>query len=126
MIKDGKYIQLAQKLTSVTMTTTGQLESEMTLDLSSLKVSGVISGNQGATEANPQKAYQLLEYIDGLELEETVVPPGKPPRGQTQFLLKYQDGSEFILGMNLNEAGTKYLELQPAQFQELRERWMNM
>ncbi len=120
------FTQLGQKLKSVSMITTGKMESNMKLELESLIVSGEINGNQGETAASPKGVYNLLEYIDSLELKETEVPPGKPPRGQTKFVLVYQDGRELILGMNLNEEGLKYLELDPAEFMQLRERWMSM
>ncbi len=116
----------ASHLSTIQVVITGRSESDMTLKLSELKVKGVISGQNAEASVDPVNVYSLLSFIDALNLPKTIVPGGKPPRGQTKFILTYQDGHSIILGMNLNEEDVEYFELNPNEFQTLMDLWVHL
>ena len=116
----------AKNIQTIQMQTSGRMTVDMTLYPGQLTARGKINGNQGETKVNLQGLYKFLAYIEGLKLENTVVPPGKPPRGTTQFIIHYKDGESVTLGMNLNKEGLSYYELSPSQFTTLNDLWMNM
>lgn len=116
----------AIKLSSIQVIRTGREPFDMTLTISELQLSGNINGEAAEAIVDATQLYALMLFIDKLDLPKTTVIPGKPPRGQTKFVLTYQDGKSIVLGMNLNEPGVEYFELAPEQFMELMELWGNL
>jgi len=122
---DTKKIS-AQQLKSIKMIRIGREPVEFLLAIASLKVQIKMKGNIGETPISAQSLYTLMEYLETLELSEVTVPPGKPQRGSTTFILEYESGDTVTLGMNLNEPGLQYYELSIDEFQKITELWMQL
>ncbi len=125
--KRGKMKSISAKdIKTIQHLVTGRMESDMTLELETLTVSGVINKQKAETKVSPKALYNFLAFIEKLKLEEKTVIPGKPPRGSTKFNITYKDGSSITLGMNLNEPNLTYYELSTEEFAEFMELWTSM
>lgn len=113
----------ASHLQTIQVIRSGREPFNVELTIAELQLAGVIDGEEMEAIADAAQVYALLLFIDGLNLTKTTVIPGKPPRGQTKFILTYQDGKSLVLGMNLNEADVEYFELEPDQFEQIMELW---
>lgn len=119
---------MTKKITSTRLKTIQVIRSglnpfDITLTVAELHLKRIIESETTEAIVDPSQLYALLLFIDELNLPKTVVPLGKPPRGQTKFILTYLDGHSIILGMNLNEAGLEYFEMAPDQFKTVMDLW---
>lgn len=113
----------ANSLKTIRVVRTGRDQFDITLIISKLQLTGIMNGENREAIVDVAQLYSLMSFIDALNLPKTTVEPGKPPRGQTKFVLTYQDGHFITLGMNLNEAGLEYYELEPSEFEDIMELW---
>lgn len=113
----------ANSLKTIRVVRTGRDQFDITLFISKLQLTGIMNGENREAIVDVAQLYGLLSFIDALILPKTTVEPGKPPRGQTKFVLTYLDGHFITLGMNLNEAGLEYFELEPSEFEDIMELW---
>ena len=125
--KRGKMKSISAKdIKMIRHQATGRMDADMTLDIETLTISGVINKNKAETKVDLKALYKTLAFIEKLKLEEKTVIPGKPPRGSTKFNITYKDGSSITLGMNLNEPHLKYYELSTEEFAELMKLWTSL
>tara|TARA_B110001454_G_scaffold219203_1_gene252091 strand:+ start:3564 stop:3932 length:369 start_codon:yes stop_codon:yes gene_type:complete len=116
----------ASRLKTIRVVRTGRDHFDVTLFISELQLTGIVNGENWEAIVDAAQLYSLMSFIDGLMLNKTTVVPGKPPRGQTKFVLTYQDGHFITLGMNLNEAGLEYYEMEPSEYQDIMELWSSL
>ncbi len=116
----------AQSIENITMTTSGRMESNVTLKVETLQITGTINGHSVETQAEMTKLYSLLSFIETLQLPKETVPAGLPPRGATHFIINYKDGHQCTLALNPNQEGLEYYKLEIDKFQQLHDLWMNL